>query len=162
MVLAILLLLSVALLAATLPAVRDHLPSWAATPQPQAVVAWCGAGLLTASAALSLPSYGMFVLPFAVLAVVFAARRFSFGRGALGLSVSAGLALIAVGLTNLGYRSLPASGVVSLAPGQTSVTYTYGGSDPRPWFVAGSILVVASLAIVWLLGRRRLRKPAVR
>ncbi len=160
MVLVILLLLSAALLAATMPGVRHHLPSWAASPRPQALAAWSAAGLLTASAALSLPSYGMFVLPFAVLAVVFAARRFSLGRGALGLSVGAGLAFIAVGLANLDYRPLPSSGTASLAPGQTSVTY--GGSDPRPWFVAGSILVVASLAIVWLLGRRRLRKPAVR
>jgi hypothetical protein len=48
---------------------------------------------------------------------------------------------------------------VTLAPGQTSVTY--GGLNPTPWFVAGSILVVASLLIVVLLGRHQSRQAAV-
>jgi hypothetical protein len=158
-VLVVLLLLSAALLAATMPGVRDHLPSWVATPVLQALAAWSAAGLLSTSAILSLPSYGLFVLPFAVLAVFTAAGRFSFGRGTLGLCVGAGLALIAVGLANPDYRPLPPSGTVSLAPGQTSVTY--GGLNPTPWLVAGSILVVASLLIVVLLGRHQSRQAAV-
>ncbi|HET6475695.1 MAG TPA: hypothetical protein VFH93_06420 [Thermoleophilia bacterium] len=92
----------------------------------------------------------------AALAVLSAARRFGLGRGTLGLFVGTGLTLTVVGLRNLDYRPLPPSGVVALAPGQTSASY--GGMDPAPWLVAGAILVVTSLPIVVLLGRRQVAR----
>ena len=153
MVMVVLLLLSAVLLAATMRDVSSRLPSWIGTPGVQALAAWGAAGLLCTTAILSLLSYGLFVLPFAALAVFSAARRFSLGRGTLGLFVGAGLTLIVIGLGSLDYRPLPSSGVVTLAPGQTSVSY--GGMDPTPWLVAGAILVVTSLLIVVLLGRVR-------
>ena len=153
MVMVVLLLLSAALLAATLRSVSSRLPSWAGTPAVQALAAWSAAGLLCTTAILSMLSYGLFVLPFAAVAVFSAAKRFSLGRGTLGLFAGAGLALIVIGLGSVDYRPLPASGVVTLAPGQTSVSY--GGMDPTPWLVAGAILVVTSLLLVVLLGRVR-------
>ena len=133
--------------------VSGRLPAWARTPTVRALAAWSAAGVLCTTAILSLLSYGIFVLPFAVFAVVSAARRFPLGRGALGLAVGAGLTLFVIGLGNLDYRPLPPSGVVTLAPGQTSASY--GGMDPTPWLIAGSILVAVSLLIVMLLGRRQ-------
>ena len=153
MVLAVLLLVSAALLAVTVRSVSSRLPSWAGTPIVQALAAWSAAGVLCTTAVLGMLSYGLFVLPFAALAVLSAARRFGPGRGALGLFVGAGLTLIVIGLGNLDYRPLPSSGVVTLAPGQTSVSY--GGMDPTPWLVAGAILVATSLLIVVFLGRRQ-------
>jgi hypothetical protein len=92
----------------------------------------------------------------AALTVLSAARRFGLGRGTLGLFVGTGLTLIVVGVGRLDYHPLPPSAVVALAPGQTSASY--GGMDLAPWLVAGAILVVTSLLIVVLLGRRQVAR----
>lgn len=153
MVMLALLLISLTLLMLTIAGIRDRLPRRVRAPEIQALAAWGAAGVLCTTAFLGMLSYGLFVLPFAGLAVISAARRFPAGRDVLGLCFGVGLTLTVIGLGNLDYRPLPSSGVVTLAPGETSVTY--GGMDPRPWLIAGTVLALVTLATVLLLARRR-------
>jgi hypothetical protein len=157
MLLVVLLCLGGALLVLSigkLQALFDSRTTGAAT---QVVFAWAGAGTLLATAVLSLPSYGMFVLPLAAGAVVWNLSRFALGRGLLGLLMGAGLALLGVGLGNLDYRPLPPSGVVTLAPGQTGAEY--GGSDPTLWLLAGSLSLAVALLALLLSRWQRDRRP---
>lgn len=160
MVMLALLLMSLTLLMLTLRGIRDRLPHRARAPEIQALAAWGAAGVLCTTAVLGMLSYGLFVLPFAALAVISAARRFPASRDILGLCFGVGPTLIVIGLGSLDYRPLPSSGVVTLAPGESSVTY--GGMNPVPWLISGTALSLATLAAVLLLARREGQRRMLR
>lgn len=114
-------------------------------------LAWTGSGALIAFTALGLASIGIFVLPFAIAGTAAVRNRARFWPDGLGMGAGIGIMAIVIGVLNLGYRPCP-SGSISLGPGQTS--FECGGFDPVPWFVAGSLLVAASV-LAYLFVRDR-------
>jgi hypothetical protein len=85
--------------------------------------AWTGAGALTVFALLTGFSIGLFILPFAVVALVAVWRRTRGGWEALGILVGAG----AIALLIAAIHADPDN----------------RGLDPVPWLVAGLLLVGA-------------------
>ncbi len=119
-------------------------------------VSWAVPGFLATGALLTLMTIGLLLLPLAVVAVFFAARRFSIGIGTIGSIAGAGLAFVGIGIVNLGNRPCPAGPFV-LAPGQLGGVEC-GGAEPTPWLLAGlGCILVAVVLTVWL--ERRTRKP---
>jgi hypothetical protein len=91
---------------------------------------------------LGILSVGIFVLPFAGIAVV-AAMRFQSDPGIWGLPLGLGLTTLYVGFTNLDYRPCPANGVLVLQLGQHEVSC--GGWSPTPWLIVGGVLVAVGV-----------------
>jgi hypothetical protein len=112
---------------------------------------WSLAVGIVAIAVLSLPSLGLFLLPVALAACALAAiRNRAWPEGASGVLVGTGVAGLLVGFLNLGYVPC-SSGPMELAPGESS--YSCGGFDPRPWLVAGVLLLGGGLVAYFLLSR---------
>src|SRR5712692_11065276 len=106
---------------------------------------------------LGLFTIGLLILPFALVAVFYAVRRFGIGVEVLGSAFGAGLVLIAVGLAHGAARPCP-TGPVTLLPGQHQ-SAACGGPAAEPWLLIGVILAVAAVgATAWL--RRRGRSSA--
>lgn len=119
----------------------DRRPRW----NPVAgYTAWAISGLLLTIAVLALPSIGLFLLPVAVAAAVYSARRFP-GAPVVGLMTGGGLALVAIGIVNLGNHPCSRR-PVSIPPGQL-VSTSCGGPSARPWLLAGAIALVVGLAL---------------
>jgi hypothetical protein len=118
--------------------------------------AWAISGLLLTVAVLALPSIGLFLLPFAAAAAVYSARRFP-GAPVVGLIAGGGLALVAIGIVNLGNHSCPRQ-PVSIPPGRLTST-SCGGPSAWPWLMAGTILLVIGLALAAVLWSRT-RSPS--
>jgi hypothetical protein len=95
-----------------------------------AFAAWTVAGALAVFAFLSGFSIGVFVLPFAVLALAAAARVAGGGAGLLGLPAGAGLVFLLI------------------------AALTYDPGDSAPWLLAGLAFVAASSA-AFAAARRR-------
>jgi hypothetical protein len=113
--------------------------------------AWAISGLLLTIAFLALASIGLFLLPFGVAAVVYSARRFR-GVQAVGSISGCGLALLGVGVANLGNHPCPHH-PISTAPGQLTST-SCGGASARPWLVTGAIVLAVGLALAAALWSR--------
>jgi hypothetical protein len=92
---------------------------------------WALAGALLAFSVVGAASIGLFVLPFAVIAFVFAARAMRNRAELLGLLAGAATICLLIGLIQLGG----------------------GGLDPRPWFAAGGVLGLVGVGGFALLGR---------
>ena len=86
--------------------------------------AWASAGALCAFAFVSMASIGLFVAPFALLALFLVGRRGVRGPEVLGLVAGAGAIVILIGALN---------------------TDGHGSLDPRLWFGAGAALVATSV-----------------
>jgi hypothetical protein len=117
--------------------------------------AWAITGLLLTTAFLALFSIGLFLLPFAVVAVVFSARRFP-GPPAVSSIAGGGLALVGIGVANLGNHPCPRH-PASIPPGQL-VGMSCGGTSAGPWLLAGAIIFLVGLALatgLWLRTRAR-------
>ena len=101
-------------------------------------------GLLTL-AILGAMTIGMLILPFAIGALAFAARR---NRGwpesTMGALLGIGTVLLAIAYGNRDYSPCP--GRIRLAPGEY---FRCGGRDPVPWLVIGLVLVVAGSVGYW-------------
>jgi hypothetical protein len=120
--------------------------------------AWAISGLLLTIAFLALLSIGLFLLPFAVVAVVFSARRFP-GAPAVGSIAGGGLALVGIGVANLGNHPCPRH-PASIPPGQPAGT-SCGGASAGPWLLAGAIILMVGLALAaGLWSRTRARGSA--
>lgn len=112
------------------------------------LVGACGAIVLAAA-----PSFGLLVVPVAGAAAVLAAYRLRSWPEALGLGEGIGIVLLVVALVNRDYRSCPSNGVLTLAPGQQSVSC--GGLDPAPFTVLGLTVCVAAAVAYGVAARRR-------
>lgn len=119
---------------------------------------WFGAWVLTGAALtfsfLTGLSIGIFVLPFAIGLLVLVVRRSPQLPEAAGLVSGIGVILLVVAFLHRAYEPCPASGVLRLQPGQTSVSC--GGLDPQPW-LAGGLAVFAAGCVVYALTARARR-----
>lgn len=111
---------------------------------------WLAAGVALAFSVVALDSLGLLVFPFAAAAVVLLIVRHHFDRSAWGL------------LCGIGLLSLYVAYVQRRGPGTVSWhTATAGGTDtymdPRPWLVAGLLLIVVGVGV--FLWRQRRSAP---
>jgi hypothetical protein len=124
-------------------------------------LAWVLVGGLLLFSLLAAASIGVFVLPFALLALWLVTRTARMGIEVLGSVAGAGLVCLGVAFAHRDYEPCP-EGAVTLAPGERS--FSCGGSDPLPWLVAGLALAAAG-ALAYAVARRlarRLDDPALR
>lgn len=104
---------------------------------------WLAVGVALAFSAVAVLSFGLFVFPFAAAAVVLLIVRHHFDRSAWGLLCGVGLLSLYVAW---GQRQGP--GTVSWHTATAGGTDTY--MDPRPWLVAGLLLIVVGVvAFFW-------------
>lgn len=134
---------------------QGHLvmPSWLRSRPVLGFAAWTAAGALSCVTIIAILSLGIFILPFAVLALCYAIWRFGVGSSALGSMFGAGLTLAGVGLANLGTRSCSGAPAVAM-PGQHAPG-ACGGPDGAAWLTVGLIIAVAALATTIWVARRR-------
>jgi hypothetical protein len=118
--------------------------------------AWAISGLLLTIAFLALLSVGLLLLPLAVVAVVYSVRRFP-GAHAVGSIAGAGMALVGIGVANLGNHPCPRH-PASIPPGQLTNT-SCGGASAWPWLVAGAIVLAVGLALAAGLWPRTRSRP---
>jgi hypothetical protein len=105
--------------------------------------AWLALGAALGFSLVDLPAYGLLVLPLALAGVVVLAWRHRLDRSTWGLACGIGLLLLYVA-----YVQRKGPGVVSWHTATASGSDTY--LDPRPWLVAGLLLVlVGSGAFLW-------------
>lgn len=119
--------------------------------------AWGLAGGLVFFALLTGLSIGIFVVPFAALAVWFVARTAGGWPELLGVAVGAGAVCLVVFVRNRDHNPCP-EGEITVPPGQTS--YSCGGFDPLPWLIAGLALTVIGPA-AYALARRLPPPPRI-
>jgi hypothetical protein len=119
----------------------------------KAFVAWSLAGGLLVFSVLTGFSIGLFVLPFALAAVLVTAKRASAWPEALGVVAGAGVVSLVIAFLNRDYEPCPESGVETLSPGETSIEC--GGFDPMPWLIGGITLVSVSLVAHVVVRARR-------
>jgi hypothetical protein len=119
----------------------------------KAFVAWSLAGGLLVFALLTGFSIGLFVLPFALVAVFLVAMSASWWPEVIGVVAGAGAVSLVIAFLSRDYKPCPESGVLTLSPGETSVEC--GGSDPMPWLIGGIALVSASIVAHALVRARR-------
>jgi hypothetical protein len=105
---------------------------------------WALAGLLLAFTILSGFSIGFLIAPFAVVALMVAARRAGHGPEATGMVLGTGVTLSVIGLLNLDYDPCPDRVTVTLEVGEE---VRCGGMDPVPWLLAGGALAALSIAL---------------
>jgi hypothetical protein len=115
---------------------------------------WAAVGVAFAFSFVDGLAYGLFVFPFAVAAAVLLIVRRHSGRSAWGV------------LGGVGLLSLYVAWVQRKGPGTvTWHTATASGSDtymdPRPWLVAGVLLIVVGVAAL-LWHRRGVTRGAAR
>jgi hypothetical protein len=115
---------------------------------------WALAGFLAVGALLL--SIGLCALPFAVVATFFAVRTFSIGVGTIGSVAGVGLALVLIGIVNIGNQPCP-SVPFSFAPGQLG-SLECGGPSPTPWLVAGVASILIAVAVTAIYGRISARR----
>ncbi len=155
---AVLALLAAAILALVAERRRATLPRAIARHSVQGFASWALAGFLGTGALLSLLSIGLLLLPLAIVAVFFAARRFAIGVATIGSIAGAGLVFVGIGIVNLGTQPCPAGPFV-LAPGQLGGVEC-GGPDPVPWLLVGlACILVAVFVTVWLKRRTHRQGP---
>jgi hypothetical protein len=116
----------------------------------QSLAEWGLALGLVALAIVGAMSIGMFVLPIAIVAVVFAARRNRvWPEGPMGALVGVGTICLFVAYRNRSYSPCP-PGPMLLAHGEH---FSCGGFDPMPWLTIGVLLTAAGL-VGYFLSRR--------
>jgi hypothetical protein len=125
----------------------DGRPSW------QSLAHWTFALALLTFAVLGALSIGVFVLPFAVAAIVFAARRKrSWPEPYLGGVLGVATVCLYVAYRARNYTPCTPSGTaVRLGPGER---LTCGGLDPLPWLIVGGTLLTVGVIGYFLLRRR--------
>ncbi len=116
----------------------------------QSFAEWAVAFGLLSLAVLGAMSIGIFVLPFGIAAVVFAARRnLAWPETLMGGLVGVGIVLLFVAYRNRAYSPCP-PGPMVLTHGQR---FSCGGFDPIPWLTIGLVLTAAGFA-GYLVSRR--------
>jgi hypothetical protein len=108
-----------------------------------AFVAWSAVGALLVFSFLSGFSIGLFILPFALIAILLVATHASGWPEAIGVIAGAGAVSLLIAFLNRDYSPCPESGVLTVPAGETSAEC--GGFDPMPWLVGGIILIGFSI-----------------
>jgi len=116
-----------------------------------AFIGWIAVGACAALGLAAAPSFGLFVLPFAVVAIAIAARRLRAWPEGLGAIAGVGVLLLAIALLNGDYHSC-SDRPVTAASGDGSVSC--GGLDPAPLLLAGLVLCFAAGIAYAALNRR--------
>ena len=116
---------------------------------------WALASAIVTFTMLAMLSFGPFVLPIAVIAVVVAARRNrAWPEALMGGHAGAGTILLYVAYINRDSSPcLPGPVYSTLSNGQH---FSCGGADPIPWLTAGVLSVVGGL-LGQVVSRRILR-----
>jgi len=122
------------------------------------LLAWGIASLLLTLTLVGAASIGMFVAPFAIMAIVVAARRNrDWPEAALGSLVGAGAVCLFVAYGSRGYSACPPTGTpIWVGPGEH---FACGGLNPAPWLTVALLLAGVGLA-VYILFRRSHRGAA--
>jgi hypothetical protein len=113
--------------------------------------AWVFAGALTFFAFVTGFSIGLFVLPFAVIAIWLVARGGRIWPEILGLV--GGIGVIGIVIAALNHEG----GGCKTTEEDGFTTVTCGGIDPTPWLVSG-LLLLAAAALLYGFARRRIEK----
>jgi hypothetical protein len=112
--------------------------------------AWVLAGALAVFSLLGAASIGLFIAPFAAVAIWLALRFGRAGPEMLGLVSGAGAVCLLIAFLNRGTTPCTEQGH-TLSPGETEVGC--GGLQPTPWLIAGLVLVAVGI-VVYALARR--------
>jgi hypothetical protein len=123
----------------------------------KAFAAWGVSGALLGLSFLGAASMGLFIFPFALIAVFVTARRASGWPEAVGVLGGAGAIFLVLAFLSRNYTSCSQPGALSIRPGETSAEC--GGFDPLPWLIVGIALVSAS-ALGCVVARAR-RPPDI-
>jgi hypothetical protein len=115
---------------------------------------WLAVGVALAFSIVDGLAYGLFVFPFAIAAAVLLIVRHHFDRSAWGLLCGAGLLSLYVA-----YVQRKGPGTVSWHTATASGSDTY--MDPRPWLVAGVLLIAVGVG-AFLRRRRSVTNGAAR
>jgi hypothetical protein len=101
---------------------------------------WMLAGCLLTASLLALTSFGLYLLPFAITAILFAVRRTTVWPGIIGVADGSALPILWVALLNRRVPRCSADGFTALTTrGCTSV-------DPNQWLTWALFLGGAGLA----------------
>jgi hypothetical protein len=112
---------------------------------------WAVAFGLLALALIGAATIGVFIFPFAILALIVAARRNrSLPEALMGGLVGVGSIFLFVAYRNRSYLPCP-QGPMRLAHGQH---FSCGGFDPMPWLTIGLGLIASGFA-GYLVSRRK-------
>ena len=104
---------------------------------------WLVAGVALAFSLVDLPAFGILVLPFVLAGVVLLVVLHHLDRSAWGLLCGVGLLSLYVA-----YVQRKGPGVVTWHTATASRADTY--LDPRPWLIAGLLLVLVGIgAFLW-------------
>ena len=107
----------------------------------QSFAEWALALALLSFALIGAATIGMFVFPFAVLALVLAERRNRpWPESLMGGLVGIGSVLLFVAYRNRDYASCRRGFPMRLAHGEL---FSCGGFDPMPWLAIGALLTAA-------------------
>lgn len=118
---------------------------------------WAVALGVVAFAVVGAASIGMFVVPFAIVAVLIAARRNrAWPEALMGGLVGVGSVFLFVAYRSRAYFPCP-SGPMRLAHGEH---FSCGGFDPRPWLIIGVVLTAAGFVGYLITRRTRLAAAA--
>lgn len=121
-----------------------------------AFAAWAFVGALFSLSLLGAASVGLFVFPFALLALLVVGRTVRVWPEIAGVLEGAAALILFVAITNLNSTPCPTSGSGGIYVGGRTdgASFSCGGLDPAPWLLVG--LVVAGAGFV-LYGFARLR-----
>jgi hypothetical protein len=127
---------------------RPDRPGW------RSLIEWALALALLALALIGAASIGMLVVPFAIVALVFASRRNRAGpEPALGGLVGVGSVCLFVAYRNRAYVPCPPPGTpVRVSPGDH---FSCGGLNPIPWLTIGMLLIAVGIGCYLVLRRTR-------
>jgi hypothetical protein len=118
---------------------------------------WAVALALLSFALIGAATIGIFVFPFAIVALIVAERRNRpWPESLMGGLTGIGSVCLFVAYRNRGYAPCP-SGPMRLAHGQH---FSCGGFDPTPWLAIGLVLTVSGF-VGYLVSRRTRLRAAV-
>jgi hypothetical protein len=125
----------------------------------QSLAEWTlGLGLL-ALAVVGALSIGIFVMPFALATLLYAAlRNRAWPEAGVGGLLGVGIVFLFVAYRNRSYSPCP-SGPMRLAHGQH---FSCGGFDPMPWLTIGMVLITGGVSGYLLTRRSRLAAAATK
>ena len=116
----------------------------------RALIEWAVGFALVSLVMIGAMTIGMFILPFAAIALGFAgARDRAWPEAPTGALVGVGAACLLIAYINRDYSPCP-TGPMRLAHGEY---FSCGGLDPHPWLNVG-LLLIASGIIGYVVARR--------
>lgn len=109
-------------------------------------------GVLVGLTVAGAPSFGLLLLPLAVLAIAVASRRARSWPEVLGAGEGAGAVLLLIAVLNRDNRACPNGHVLVVPAGQRSAEC--GGWAPMPFLVLGLAVCIGAVLTYQVLARR--------